>query len=206
MDQIKAPCSWCTRETNHNVLYSTEQRDDFYEHALIECAGCGNISMRRMGPAWGAKRTVDYYPSPVSRRQPEWMTSLWVTHPAQKQLDELFREIYAAVAGGQLRLAAMGIRSLLEQIMIAKVGDQSSFARNLDEFCQKGFIPSVQREAMSAILDAGHAVTHRSFNPKQEELNTALDIAEGVFAAIYIHTAAATEIADRVPPRPPRSR
>jgi hypothetical protein len=36
---------------------------------------------------------------------------------------ELFDEIYQAVNAGQHRLATMGIRSLLETIMIAKVGD-----------------------------------------------------------------------------------
>jgi hypothetical protein len=146
---------------------------------------------------------VHYYPSPVSRKKPQWLW--WIEGEESKRaLRDLFLEIYEAVAGGQLRLGAMGIRALLEQVMVEKVGDQGSFARNLDAFQAKGFISLVQRDAMSAILDAGHAVTHRAFNPRKEDLNTALDIAEGVFAAIYIHTEAATKIADRVPPRHPR--
>jgi len=37
-------------------------------------------------------------------------------------LGSLLHEIYQAVHGGQYRLAAMGIRALLEQIMVSKVG------------------------------------------------------------------------------------
>ena len=36
-------------------------------------------------------------------------------------------EVYQAVTGGQYRLAAMGIRALLEQVMIQKVGDLKTF-------------------------------------------------------------------------------
>jgi Domain of unknown function (DUF4145) len=105
----------------------------------------------------------------------------------EDMLGELFEEIYAAVRGGQYRLAGMGIRSLLEQVMISKVGDQGDFRKNIDAFHQNGFISLVQRDAMSAILDAGHAVTDRLFKPTVRDLNTALDITEGIFAAIYVH-------------------
>jgi len=36
-------------------------------------------------------------------------------------------------------------------------------------------------------LDAGHAVIHRGFSPKKEHLDTALDVMEGILAALYVH-------------------
>jgi hypothetical protein len=39
------------------------------------------------------------------------------------------------------------------------------------------------------------------YQPTESDLGTTLDIAEGIFAAIYVHLAAATEVSDRVPPR-----
>ncbi len=210
MDRIRAPCSVCARETYHNVLYSTRGSDGVTEYALIECGGCGRVSMReevKAPPGHEFDPFVHYYPSPVSRQKPKWLWEFpwWIEGEEHtRELRHLLLEVYEAVAGGQLRLAAMGIRALLEQVMVSKVGDQGSFTRNLDAFHDRGFISLVQRDAMSAILDAGHAVTHRSFNPRKEDLDTALDIAEGIVAAIYVHTEAATKIADRVPPRPPR--
>jgi len=102
-------------------------------------------------------------------------------------LGDLFLEIYQAVCGGQLRLAVMGVRALIEQVMIHKVGDSGSFVKNLDAFQKAGYISLVQRDALSDILDAGHATIHRAYEPKTEDIQVALDITEGVMAAIYVH-------------------
>jgi hypothetical protein len=118
----------------------------------------------------------------------------------------LFDEIYDALRGGQHRLAVMGIRALIEQVMISNVGDSGFFEKNLNAFCEKGYISIKQRDAMGDILNAGHATTHRRFNPKESDVSTALDITENVLSAIYVHGEAAARVADRVPPRPSRAK
>jgi hypothetical protein len=57
----------------------------------------------------------------------------------------------------------------------------------------------------SASMAAVAAVMHRSFTPTSEELNTALEIVEGVLAAIFVHGTATVRLGDRIPPRPPRA-
>ena len=114
---------------------------------------------------------------------------------------DLFREIYAAVDGGQHRLAAMGIRALLEQVMIMKVGDIGGFDKKLDAFEQAGLISPVQHDAMRTTLDVGDAAMHRGFIPSRDQLNTCLDIVEGVMSVIYLHLKEADEIKKAVPRR-----
>ena len=123
---------------------------------------------------------------------------------AEESLGDLLSEIYEAMRGGQKRLAAMGIRALLEEVMIDKVGDQGSFAKNLDTFCANGYASLFQRDQLSAILDVGHAAMHRSYEPSDKELVVAIDIAEGIIASIYIHPEQAEKLAGSVPPRPLR--
>jgi hypothetical protein len=143
INKTMAPCSQCLRQTTHHILHLVEKKhyhdeedngEDVEVHQLIECAGCGAISMAHRwfgheSPNGPPKPEDEYYPSPVSRRKPSpsWALrlALW---PEQRDktnlfLLELFDEIYQAVNAGQHRLATMGIRSLLETIMIAKVGD-----------------------------------------------------------------------------------
>ena len=98
----------------------------------------------------------------------------------------------------------MGIRAMFEQIMIAKVGDQGTFAGNLRRFHDDGFISTVQRDSLDNLLQAGHATIHRMFKPSEVDLTTALDIIEGVFAAIFVHPDSAERLAKRVPDRPRR--
>jgi hypothetical protein len=140
----------------------------------------------------------DYYPSPISRRRPNWFQ----VKGFPSDLSDLFVEVYKAIDGDQHRLAALGIRALLDQLMIEKVGDLPSFEEKLDAFQQDGgYISLIQRDAMHNALELGSAVMHRGFKPNQKELTTALDILEGVCAAIFSHAPRASELEERIPPR-----
>jgi hypothetical protein len=158
-----------------------------------------------MQTSWdGDEGQTQYYPPPISRKKPEWLSALiwgWIGEEKYEQLPGLFDEVYEAVRGGQHRLAVMGIRAILENVMVAKVGDKGSFAANLEAFSEGGYISLVQRDAMADILDAGHAAMHRGYKPSVADLNTALDIAEGIVSAIYVHAEKAKDVASRVPAR-----
>jgi Domain of unknown function (DUF4145) len=150
----------------------------------------------------GTKGNAVYYPSPVSRQKPSWLWTLasFPPNPGDENLGDLMHEIYQAVDGGQHRLAAMGIRALLEQVMISKIGDDGTFQQKMERFQERGFISLIQRDAMRETIEVGHAAMHRSFAPTAKELNKALDIVEGIMAAVYDHSEAALTLAKRVPP------
>ena len=95
----------------------------------------------------------------------------------------------------------MGVRALIEQVMIHKVGDNGSFVKNLDAFQQAGYVSLVQRDALNDILDAGHATIHRAYEPKTKDIQIALDITEVIMAAIFVHADAAKKVSERVPAR-----
>jgi hypothetical protein len=101
-------------------------------------------------------------------------------------IGEILSEVYKAVANDQYRLAAMGIRAALEQVMIGKVGDLPTFDQKLDAFQDRGYISAVQRDAMRSTLDVGDAAMHRGHRPTEDDLDVALDIVEGVFAPIFV--------------------
>jgi len=105
------------------------------------------------------------------------------------------------VRGGQYRLATMGIRSVLERVIIANVGDHHSFSKNLEQFSTAGYISLMQRDALDNSLEAGDAATHRFFKPTEQDLNILLNISEGILAAIYIHPDQSEFLSKRVPPR-----
>ena len=211
MKTVQAPCSSCIRKTKHDVLFETSQQRDEEtrdSYALISCGGCSTVSMGHQR-LWVDDGSIDqaYYPSPVSRKMPSW--TFWLTLGLMKNKEEgalgaLLMEIFQAVDGGQYRLAAMGIRALLEQVMIFKIGDLPTFDEKLDEFQKQGYISLIQRDSMRATLDVGDAAMHRGFRPTEQELSIALDVVEGVFAPIFGHRAEAEKLADRVPARAPR--
>jgi hypothetical protein len=208
MKTSSAPCSTCLGETEHNVLHSVDRsyQGVDWRFTLLECAGCKHIVLREVIDLGNPEDTViRYYPSPASRQVPDWTYDMSVGLMGGRSaasLGDLLLEIYQAVRGGQFRLAIMGVRALIEQAMVQKVGDKGSFAKNLDAFQQAGYISLVQRDALNDILDAGHATIHRAYEPEAKDIEAALDITEGIMAAIYVHGDAAKKVAERVPARP----
>jgi hypothetical protein len=117
-----------------------------------------------------------------------------------EKFEVLLDEIYKATHNNLPRLAIIGIRAVLEQVMITKVGDHNKFGVNLKAFADAGYISVIQHDSLATILDAGHAVTHRAFAPKDEHLNTALNVMEGLLETLYVHDQDTKKL--QIPDRP----
>jgi hypothetical protein len=124
-------------------------------------------------------------------------------------LNPLFDEIYSAHASGAFTLAAMGIRALTEKIMVEQVGRHTTFAATVEAFFQAGFVAPIQQDRFRNVLvEAGHAAIHRNFNPSREDVETLLDLVEGLVEAIYFQPLRTQAVGDKLPPdtRPRRGR
>lgn len=116
---IFVPCSHCISKTKHKVLHSVSRQDtddtnDWY--GLVECGGCGTISMAHQSRWLGdGSVTNTYYPPPMSRKLPNWASLMLLYAEREEPLVyDFLTEIHQALQGNMTRLAAMGVRSLLE--------------------------------------------------------------------------------------------
>ena len=100
----------------------------------------------------------------------------------------------------------MGIRALLEKVMIEKCGDNGSFWENVKEFEKQGYVSRIQRERLETILEAGHAAIHRLYKPSKDDLVTLVDIAESLVESIYIHGSKIEKLKNGIPPRTPKAK
>ncbi|MEO6853319.1 MAG: DUF4145 domain-containing protein [Rhodoferax sp.] len=190
----------------------TEDDDDgevmFSESAIystIQCRGCDDVKMRLVEGGSHSDETISYYPPATFRRKPKWMGELLlesIMDGIHKTLVELLSEVYKAMQNGMPRLAAMGVRALLESVMTDKVGDKGTFAQNLDAFATEGHISNRQKERIAKVLDAGSAVIHRAHLPTTNDVIAMVDLAENLIESIYFHDAQIDEVAKTVPARP----
>src|ERR1700683_4646541 len=142
---VQVHCNSCGQTTEHVVLY--EEKREFSEevdpgisfeaydwYRLITCAGCKAVSMEHVSansedwePDTGPNYSREYFPPRTFRPTPKWLDE-----PAIPQyVRESLSEIYIAVQNNASSLASMGIRALLEALMVKKVGDQRSFKATL---------------------------------------------------------------------------
>lgn len=222
-DIIKAHCNGCDGECNHSVLhyYAKEWREQIHDDPpieicsedlfeLLQCAGCEHVTLRhthlfsedtdqegRMVP------TVTYFPPATFRHQPRWLSGMErsLFQGRTDFVPRLLREVYTALHGECLSLAAMGIRALLERVMINRVGDHSSFSANLKAFQDQGFIAPRQRTILAATLEAGHASIHRNYTPTRDDIRLALDITENIIEMVYVSHKQAAALKKKIPRR-----
>jgi hypothetical protein len=103
MKEVPAPCSSCLRQTTHKVLHERALHDEdrITTYAMLECSGCHGICLGEQVlfiPDGEVEHS--YYPSPVSRKEPDWLLSMIVGLTGNKNdgvLGSLLHEIYQAV-------------------------------------------------------------------------------------------------------------
>jgi hypothetical protein len=165
-------------------------------YAMLECCGCETISLRYDYTFLPTNETeTRYYPPRVFRRPPTWVNDL------PKSLTSLFREVYRALADDSRTLAAMGARTLVDMVILEKVGDRGTFAQKLQALEGQGLIGRLHREQLEAALDAGSAAAHRGFAPSAKTLGQVMDIVENLLQAVYVLSRAASELKKGTPPR-----
>lgn len=80
---------------------------------------------------------------------------------------ELLEEIYRSLDAGSLRLPMMGLRTLIDMMVLEKIGDVGTFKQKLRELEREGFISPQNREALYAALEMGNATAHRGHVPTE---------------------------------------
>jgi len=112
-------------------------------------------------------------------------------------------EVYTALANGSLKLAAIGVRAALENLMIERVGDQQSFKANIDALQEAGYLSLRQAGILDSVLECGHAAVHRQWEPKPADIHTVLEIANALIESVYLHEDRVRDLDKGVPKRPP---
>lgn len=218
MTQIEmAPCNECAKRTRHHIRAeyraSGSEGEVSWEntYSVMECGGCGTFSFRdRLWFSEGQDLSGDpnyqdtFYPSRLVKPEPTWFAEL------PEGLQTVLGETYDAFYNDQRYLAAVGVRTALDMAIVEQIGDAGSFRDKLDLLHMKGQVDKQERDMLKALLEAGNAAAHRGFQPSRQDLEVMLEILEEVLDGLFMRSArtdelhrSATQIRDRVPPRPP---
>lgn len=142
---IQVHCNSCGQLTDHIVLHEEKREssqqvapyisvEEYDWYRLITCAGCKAVSMEHVSansedwePDTGPNYSKEYFPPRTFRRVPDWVAE----DSIPQHIGRLLGEIYIALQNRTNSLAGLGIRALLESVMIEQVGDNGAFAANL---------------------------------------------------------------------------
>jgi hypothetical protein len=203
-------------ERQHTVLYQARREwvdyfpdgspshEEIGTYQMVQCCGCDEIKVKVEFRGPYPEDPPSYYPPAIFRRRPEWMNKLALASfqgGSPQVLYELLTELYKGLQNDMPRLAAMGVRAVLEAVMLDKIGDQGSFTANVEKFASDGYIALKQVPRVRSVLDAGSATIHRGFGPNSQDVVAMVDLAENLIESIYFHDDEITRVASKVPPR-----
>jgi hypothetical protein len=143
---------------------------------ITKCKGCEKINLnvyKRVDPKEN-DILIHRFPLKIERVIPEWVPYLQIGYV------ELFIEIYDSINNGRVRLAMMGVRTLLDMFIVEKIGDAGTFNSKLDKLVSEKYISNDDKKLLSVALEFGNATIHRGFKPDKEEFNTVFDIIENL--------------------------
>jgi hypothetical protein len=205
---IKLHCNNCRGNTFHRLLKKEEDHgseewgpDELFQwvttHEMFGCLGCKSVLMRRTyADSESEGQEVRYFPPRSSRHKPNWYHKL----PVESQM--LLSEIYNSLDADNRALPLMGARTLLDMLMVDKVGDVGTFGQKLKRLEDGGFISQKNREILEIALDAGSAASHRGYSPGLQIVSSVMDIVENLLQAMYVLDEVAAELKKAIPPRP----
>jgi hypothetical protein len=157
-------CNKCRRKTLHRLLYTTSgERTDEYAadnwepdggdvpsciyFDMLGCCGCNTAVLRRVfhcndpemhrklggtGRVVGEDEVYDdirYFPPAIVRDPPSWRFKL------PRKMRELLEEIYRSLDAENLRLPMMGARTLVDMMIVEKIGDVGTFKQSGSAVC-----------------------------------------------------------------------
>lgn len=143
---------------------------------ITECNGCGkmNFNVYRRNSVLEELVLEHQYPTKGFRPIPAWVTYL------KKDYIELILEIYHSLNSGRNRLPLMGARTLLDMLIVDKVGDVGTFQKKLQKLVDEKYISKASQDLLEVALEYGHAAIHRGYKSSTEQINEVLDIIENI--------------------------
>jgi len=127
--------------------------------------------------------------------KPDWYELLGDTQKA------LIWEVDKAISNNLEALPTIGLRTLLETIMVEKIGDDGGFSKKVERFKKEGYVTPKMAEALSHVLDAGNASAHRAYFPSKEDLVTCIELVKHLMHGIYILGPRVDKVAENTPKR-----
>ncbi|HQS58739.1 MAG: hypothetical protein B7Y56_10835 [Gallionellales bacterium 35-53-114] len=107
-----------------------------------------------------------------------------------KELDDkkkaLLIEIDSSLRNDLSALPMMGMRALLESVMVEGVGEGGGFEAKLKRFEENGYVTPQHADVIRKVLDAGHASMHRTYFPSAFDLNICVEVVKHLMHGVYV--------------------
>jgi hypothetical protein len=133
----------------------------------------------------------EYFPPLPFRFKQKWFSDL----PSNYQ--NTLNEVYGALDNSLYCLASAGTRMVIDRLIVDQIGDIGPFEQKVDGLVAKAIIDNDERDILLALINAGNASMHRSFNPSEDLINHMMDILEKILFKVCIEPKEKKELKEK---------
>ncbi len=208
----KSYCYICKTETNHSLVYSvadTIEIDVYFpdkdkvnidrvnktcviDRWIVKCLGC---SKHHFVITQYINDRIEKYAIPSKNLE----TNENIFY-MEKDFIEVYSEVKVAHEKNLYILASIGIRTLIDIIMIELVGNNGGFEKRLKKMLTGQHITPLQFNSLKVLIDSGNASAHRGFKPDKYIIELLLEIVNNLIQ-MRAHTNKTNKIKKIIPKR-----
>ncbi|WP_217541691.1 DUF4145 domain-containing protein [Vibrio metschnikovii] len=202
--QVKATCSSCNGDRNHEVLsgncingkdyYTQEEYFSWEEqYEVIKCLGCDNIAFRK---TYGDEDSYEFdgqlnnevyvqkisiYPKPEGR-----LSGIRDKHLLPPQLMHIYDETLESLNSGHTVISGIGIRAIIETVC----KDQKTTGRDLftkiNQLKDSNILSQNGVEILQKLRVLGNNAAHDVQKQDIEQLKLAFDVIDNIVHIVYV--------------------
>lgn len=201
----KLDCSECKRKTNHTVKKSYREawsvNDEglagLNDYTVVQCNGCdvlhfckissSNDDMEPIFDEKGNLTGVEYpdtftlYPAVFLKYEP-----MLTYRSIPEDVRKVYRETFSALEAGLTKLSAIGIRTTLEQICIAKkIPSTLKLNKKIDKLYKNSIINDDMKNLLHKVRIFGNSSAHESSHIHKADLLNAWASINSLIRYIY---------------------
>lgn len=206
-DKKKIYCNTCKHETNHMQISSHDRNyyeEEYYQgqthlayyekfiYGFWVCLGCDTATLEEKYTCSGMHDydgqdiySYEYYPEKSNVKT--WREAKKFVHISEK-LNIAYKEIIKANNQGLEIVTAMGIRALLEAILVEEgIDDKTAYnlTKKIKKLEERGTIPSGIIEGLKSIKFFGDDAAHRLNATNNHMILLSIDLLEALLTQLY---------------------
>ena len=211
---VKAVCSKCSHETNHEIIRSAEFTSEYADrnfsitgwdqYQIIECKGCQSISFRQthqntenfdIDPETGQDtlyETVEIFPHRLPGR-----VEIRDSYLLPKPISRVYEETHKALRGDIPVLAGIGMRALVEAICKDQGASGRDLEKKIDNLVDRHIFTRHGADILHGLRIMGNKAAHEVKPNSIDDLSTAMDVVDHALLGIYILPARAKTLPKR---------
>lgn len=195
-DTERVYCRTCQNPTRHRVLKikKSGEFDDtgigiWHTYSMLQCMGCETVCLLEK---YECTEDLDYninaivprysiYPKPYTDRE-----AIGETYYLPKSIANIYKESITAFNASIPILTSIGLRAIIEGVCVNNNITKGNLESKIDQLVTKNLITKRESKLLHINRYMGNASTHELAEPTIDELETGIDIVEGLLKNAYI--------------------